>query len=275
MYNKFTVLSDAADCLLWKLVVEMVFFKVPALCSLLSVSLVFVRGKVPAAIFSAGDILVECVAKLSVLEWCRFFPWSLSWTAARILSWWISRLAARLIVRAPSWDSLVILSPLEMWDQWWLGPGCWMTSQWCILCWSLSQKSLHHSLELPSFILPTLRDLCCSQFHSVTTKGFKGSINFKKKTFCVFLVRPCVVIKTCSLQGPLLHLLFTMQGELWSIFGKIGAIIVGTPFIQWMFSNFGKIGTLKSLWSNVSVGVFFFCLVRRTWEACRFPNVSF
>ena len=74
MYNKFTVLSDAADCLLWKLVVEMVFFKVPALCSLLSVSLVFVRGKVPAAIFSAGDILVECVAKLSVLEWCRFFP---------------------------------------------------------------------------------------------------------------------------------------------------------------------------------------------------------
>ena len=78
LYNQFTVLSDAADCLLWKLVVEMVFFKVPALCSLLSVSLVFVRGKVPEAIFSAGDILVECVAKLSVLEWCRFFPRSFS-----------------------------------------------------------------------------------------------------------------------------------------------------------------------------------------------------
>ena len=78
LYNQFTVLSDAADCLLWKLVVEMVFFKVPALCSLLSVSLVFVRGKVPAAIFSAGDILVECVAKLSVLEWCRFSPGSFS-----------------------------------------------------------------------------------------------------------------------------------------------------------------------------------------------------
>jgi hypothetical protein len=75
---KFTVLSDAADCLLWKLVVEMVLFKGPALCSLLSVSLVFVWGKVPAAIFSTGDILVECVVKLSVLEWCRFIPASFS-----------------------------------------------------------------------------------------------------------------------------------------------------------------------------------------------------